>query len=154
LPESIIKVDPEVLPLGYILSDIPRFYRPDMGWYDDPEYLKLKEPWDENNVIIGYDEKTETGIHITFKIRSPVQNITNNKDKRTIEKGSACLNKSKEFVMLIFKKLGVKLEAKMNVDNLCQELKAHLVAREISERQKGTNIKWFYFYYEKHASNS
>ena len=55
--------------------------------------------WKENNIIIGYDVKSETGIYIRFKIRSPIHTIKKFKDTRKIEKGSTCNSKSKNFLL-------------------------------------------------------
>jgi hypothetical protein len=148
-PKVKIKCNPEVLPVGYILGDAPRFYYPDSGWLYDPEYLTNYEKTKENNIIIGYDEKTEAGIHVKFKIRNPVK-ITKSQasDKRLVEKGGECRNRSRLFLEDLIKRLGGKLPAKNNIFKICDEIKALLINKEIDARKNKTGIKWFYFYYE------
>lgn len=150
VPKKKIKTNADLLPVGYILGDSPKFYHPSTDWLFDPEYITNYDKIKENNIIIGYDEKTENGIHIMFKIRSPIKITKNNMDdKRKFEKGGLCLHKSKLFLETLLKKLGAKLDGKSNITNICTEIKANLIKKEIEARQNKSGIKWFYFYYEK-----
>jgi hypothetical protein len=143
------KVNADIVPVGHLLNYIPKFYIPNDGWFESPEYLNPEETFVENNVIIGYDERSATGVHIRFKIRNPIQNIKQHKDSRLIEKGSVCSSKSKTYLKEICEKLGIKLKGKINVVNLCNDIRTKLIYLELKERSGKTNKKWFYFIYER-----
>jgi hypothetical protein len=144
------KVPADILPIGHLLNKIPRFYLPDRGgWFDSPEYLDLDGEFVENNLVIGYDERTSTGINIRFKIRNPIHNIKQYKDTRMIEKGSVCSSKSKFYLLEISRKLGVKIKDKINVLNLCNDIRTKLIYLELKERTSKSKVKYFYFIYEK-----
>ena len=85
------KVNADLAPIGHLLNYIPKFYHPIDKWFESPEYLDSNMSFTENNIIIGYDERSKTGIHVRFKVRSPIQNIKQYKDSRLIERGSVLL---------------------------------------------------------------
>jgi hypothetical protein len=143
-----LKVLADLIPVGHFLNYIPKFYHPDQGWFESPEYLDSTEQFVENNVIIGYDERSKTGVQIRFKVRNPIQNIKQYKDSRLIEKGSVCSFRSKIFLKDIANKLGIKIKGKINVDTLCTDIRTKLIYLEIKERAAKTKKKWFYFIYE------
>ena len=120
-------------------------------WINAPSYInKMGRKWEENNIIIGYDEKSKTGIHIRFKVRSPIQDIKKYKDTRKIEKGTVCSSKSKVFLYQLANILKIELPSKINVIQLCNTIRSKLIFNEIKERNiPNSNIKWFYMYYEK-----
>lgn len=151
-PEN--RVPENMLPIGHFILDIPRFIEPKddiIQWIDVPGYIDTTaKKWVENPMIIGFDSKSETGVHVRFKIRSPVQVITKYKDSRKIEKGSICTSKSKIFLLALAKDLGIDIERKKNVISICDMIRSKLIYNEIVERNKpDSNIKWFYAYYEK-----
>lgn len=153
------KVPSNLLPIGHYMNDNPRFYHPDPkigsesegGWYDVPHYAdtSVTKKYKENDIIIGYDEKSKTGVHIRFKIRNPIQSIKRFKDIRMIERGSMCHSKSKVFLLDIAKKLKLDISDKININEICTEIRAKLIYNEIQERSRGTNKKWHYMYWEK-----
>lgn len=146
---KIEKVDAALVPVGHFLSNVPRLYIPELNWYDSPEYLHNDMIYVENNKIIGYDERSEKGIHIRFKIRNPIQNIKQFKDSRLIEKGAVCSTKSKEYLKDVAKIIGIKFtQTKFNVSQLCRDIRTRLIYLELKERMNKTNVKWFYFIYE------
>ena len=144
-----VKVDANMVPTGHFLNYIPKFYHPNDGWVESPEYLGSVVNFVENNVVVGYDERSKTGVHIRFKVRSPIQNIKQFKDSRLIEKGSVCASKSKMYLKEVAEKIGIKMTDKINVFNLCNDIRTKLIYLELKERTAGTNIKWFYFIYER-----
>jgi hypothetical protein len=148
------KVNANIVPLGHLLNYIPKFYHPDTGWFESPEYLDSEQKFDENDLIIGYDERSSTGVHIRFKIRNPIQNIKQFKDSRLIEKGTSCSSKSKIYLKNISDKLEIKFSGKNNVVNLCNAIRTKLINLELKERTAKTKIKWFYFIYEKRPETS
>jgi hypothetical protein len=143
------KIDADIVPVGHFLTHIPKFYHPIDGWFENPEYLDSTDTFIENNTIIGYDERSKTGVHIRFKVRNPIQNIKHFKDSRLIEKGSVCSSKSKVYLKEIAGKLGIKLKGKINVNNLCNDIRTKLIYLELKERISDTKKKWFYFIYER-----
>lgn len=144
-----VLVNADLIPVGHFLNKIPKFYHPDTQWFESPEYLTDVSHFTENSILIGYDERSKTGVHIRFKIRTPIQNIKQYKDSRLIEKGSVCSSKNKIYLKEIAQKLGIKLEKKMNVNKLCNQIRTKLIYLELKERIAGTKVKWFYFIYEK-----
>ena len=142
-------VDGSKIPVAHMLDKIPNFYMPELNWYNNPEYLEVSGKYKENNSIIGYDERSDKGIHMRFKIRNPIHTIKQHKDSRLIEKGSICLSKSKGALINIAKKIGIKQSSnKFNITKLCRDIRTRLIYLELKERMDGTNLKWFYFVYE------
>jgi hypothetical protein len=102
----------------------------------------------ENPIIIGYQVKSKTGIHVRFKLRKPIQQIKIYKDARLIEKGSICSTRSKKNLLHICKQLNIKIDEKKSIHVICREIKARLLYLELVERSKGTSIKFFYSHFE------
>lgn len=147
-PQKIVKVQPDILPVGHFLQTVPRFYHPNKGWFSSPEYLHDDSKWIENPIIIGYHTKSKTGIHVRFKLRNPVQQIKIYKDARLIEKGSICSTKSKTFLLKLCKQLKIKINEKVSITVICNEIKARLMYLELLERSRGTRVKFFYSHFE------
>ena len=118
------------------------------GWFESPEYLNGHDDFIENTILIGYDERSKTGIHNKFKIRKPIQNIKQFKDTRLIEKGTVCTSKDKLYLKKIAHTLGIVIKGRINVSNLCNEIRTKLIYFELKERIAKTKIKYFYFIYE------
>lgn len=150
---KIMQVDGAILPIGHILDEVPRMYSPDKGWFIVPEYMQNVniDSYKENDIVIGYYEKSKTGLEVKFKLRKPIQQIKVYKDTRLIERGSACTSSKKHELLDICKKLGV-LDQCSGVRDICNIIRVKLIENEISERRKGTNIKWFYHLIEKQPS--
>jgi hypothetical protein len=145
---NTVKVNPDILPIGHFLQNTPKFYHPDKGWFYSPEYLVDKNQWVENPVIIGYNVKSKTGIHVRFKLRKPVQQIKIHKDARLIEKGSICSTRSKTFLLELCKKLKINVDLKASITKICNEVKARLMYLELLERSRGSRVKFFYSHFE------
>ena len=155
-PRKVVPKPPaNRLPIGHFIPEIPRFYDPNSkppSWIDVPSYINRVAPedWKENDLIIGFDDKSRTGLHIRFKIRAPVQNIKIFKDSRKIEKGCIATSKSKNYLIKLATDLEVELPKKINVINLSNVIRQKLIYNEIKERNTpGSKKKWFYMYYEK-----
>jgi hypothetical protein len=146
--KNTVKTDADKLPIGHFLKNTPRFYRPDLDWHDVPEYVIAGTVYVENDLIVGYHEKSGGGFKITFKLRTPIHKIVRYEDVRKIEKGSICSTYSKSFLVELLKKLGDTTDNTHNVPTLCQRIEARLLFNELQERKKGTNIKWFYSFWE------
>jgi hypothetical protein len=146
--KSLIKVSADLLPIGHYISKFPRIYHPEKGWDENPTYLQNDQDFKENDYIIGFDERSDTGIHIRFKIRNPIHNIKKYKDSRETEKGTVCKSKSKDFLFDVIQKLNIDIPDKINVDELCVLIRSKLIRMEIIERVRKSDIKYFYFHYE------
>jgi hypothetical protein len=146
--KRIVKVSAKLLPIGHFITKFPRIYHPESGWTEDPLYVQHEKKYRENDLLIGYDMKSKTGVHVRFKIRNPIHNIKKHKDTRLIEKGTVCKSKLKPELLKIAKKIGVVLPDRMNVDELCSLIRAKLIRMELKERIKGSDVKYFYFHYE------
>jgi hypothetical protein len=146
------KVPANYLPVGHFIGNTPKFYNPDKSekWYNNMSYLEKTKQYKENSIIIGYDDKSKSGLNVKFKLRTPIQNIKQYKDSRQIEKGAVCSTKSKQFLKQISKQLGLKDSdyIKSNIDELCKKIRNRLIYYELKERQKNSNIKYFYFLHE------
>ena len=147
------KVPSDILPIGHMVKNLAKFWYlyNKLEWNSDPEYVKNSTIFNENPIIIGYDDKSRTAVNIQFKIRSPIQTIKKHRDARFIERGGVCSSKPKTTLI----KLAIKLEigtkeelSEFNVTRLTDEIRVKLIYNELRERIKRTNIKWFYFYYE------
>jgi len=145
----INKVKSSILPIGHFLSDVPRFYHPNKGWFSSPDYTTAKETWVENPIIIGYTEKSKTGVHIHFKLRKPIQKIVMHKDARLIEKGSRCVVRLKSDLVKVCKQLKITIDPNTSVSVICNKIRIKLLQLEMTERSNGTNIKYFYLHFEK-----
>ena len=147
-PKGPVKVDSSVLPVGHILRDVPHFYIPESGWSASAEY-ETKKNWKENDIIIGFSDKSRTGVHVRFKIRPPIHKMRKVEDVRQQQRGTICSSSiSKSKLIKIAESIGINVK-KISVGNLCNEIKARLMYLDLEERRKGTNIKWFYNYFEK-----
>ena len=148
--DKISKVAPAVLPVGHLLSLVPRFYTPDKKWFDVPGYGSNVE-WVENDTIIGYTNRSKTGVHIRFKLRTPIQKMKAFKDVRQAEKGTACSSINRTQLGIIAKKIGIPVR-KGGIQRLCDDIKARLMFLDLQERESGTKIRWFYNFWEKQPS--
>ena len=118
-------------------------------WFNKLDYNKLNVNFSENKIIIGYLEKTKLGFDIVFKLRKPLSNDNKKKDLRNVETGLNCFNKDKTELIQLCKKLNISLDnVKLRKNKLCNLIKSELINRELEERKKMSNIKYFYFYWE------
>jgi hypothetical protein len=144
----INKVSAELLPIGHYIGKFPRIYHPARGWEENPSYAQNETEYIENNIVVGFDERSSTGIHIRFKLRNPIHAIKKHKDSRETEKGTVCKSKSKTFLIETAKKLKIDFD-ETNVEDLCVLIRSKLIRNELKERIAKSNIKYFYFHYEQ-----
>lgn len=149
---EINKVSAMLLPIGHYISKFPHIYHPEKGWTEDPIYVQKDQNFVENDIIIGYDDKSATGVHIRFKLRNPIHNIKKYTDTRLVEKGSVCKSKSKSYLKKVAHKLNITVPDKINIEELCSMIRSKLIRLELKERIKKSNIKYFYFIYEESIS--
>jgi hypothetical protein len=149
LTQSKLKATDDIIPIGHFIDDVPRFYHPERLWFSSPEYTQTDIEWKENNIIIGFDTRSDGGLHIRFKLRNPKQKIKHHKDSRLAERGVICTSRSKPYLLLLLKKLDVKgTTPKDNITTLCKEIRTRLMYLELVERAKNSNIKWYYNQFE------
>lgn len=139
----------DMIPIGHYLESQPKYYHPDRGWVVIANaYQAVK--WKENDIIIGFDVRTESGLQTKFHLRNPKHKMKSQHDARMVERGMLCLSKSKDYLKQLYKKLDAKkIEGRENTVNLCIELRARLLYLELMERAKGSNIKYYYNQYER-----
>jgi hypothetical protein len=150
----IVKADPNQLPIGHFISSVPRFYLPEKEWYESTDYVQQLQEFKENDILIGYYEKSQNGLNVKFKIRPPLQKIQHHKDSRLVEKGSVCSSNNKADLIEIAKQLKIPIPPKVIVPHLCEEIEVKLQMNEIEERRKKTNIKWFYSFWEPNPQSA
>lgn len=152
--DKLVATD-DAIPIGHIMDDVARFYHPARGWFASPEYSRVNEAWKENDLIIGFDLRSTGGMHIRFRLRNPRQKIQHHNDARLIERGIICTSRSREYLIDLAKKLGIKqLRADANLGDICREIRARLLYLELDERARGTNVKYYYNQYESAAIDS
>jgi hypothetical protein len=149
--KNINKVSSEILPIGHYIGKFPKFYNPDAGgWQEESTYRQSDTAYVENNIIIGYDSRSETGVYIRFKLRNPIHNIKKYKDIRMIERGVVGMSKSKEDLMKIADKLDIDISNNaLSRELLCDLIRNKLIRLELKERIKQSKIKYFYFHWEE-----
>jgi hypothetical protein len=139
----------DMIPIGHYLEAQPKYYHPDRGWITIAN-VHHGVKWVENEIIIGFDVQTESGLQTKFHLRNPKHKMKSQHDARMVERGMLCLSKSKDFLRQLFKKLDAKKNmGKDNTTNLCAEIRARLLYMELMERAKGSNIKYYYNQYEQ-----
>lgn len=137
-----------MIPVGYSLKKSLKFYHPDRDWFSYPKYGQHHQ-WKDNSIIVGFDEKTEGGIRTRFRIRKPKIKEKKYSDARLVHKGIICTSNLKSYLIKIANRLKVETNIKgLNTSELCKEIKARLMFLELTERAKGTNIKYFYNQFE------
>jgi len=143
-----IKIFDYLLPIGHIFGKEFRFYNPAKYWFTKLNYNVIKMKFVDNNIIIGYLEKTNVGFDIVFKLKFP--NIGKIKDQRQIQTGLNCLNMDKPDLYKICKLLNIDIsKIKNRKTNICNLIKFTLIKKELEERKKKSNVRYFYWYWEK-----
>lgn len=157
LTRKINKVPARLLPVGHFLRKevdahvVPRLYKPS-GWYEEPEFSKDYPIRRENDIIVGFYQKNDSGINPKFKLRNPRHKIKQHSDYRLIEKGVVCATKKKSEIIKIAKQLGVDTVGSNN--DVCNRIKINLMSRELKERNKYRKgllkepVRWFYLIFE------
>lgn len=149
------RVPANFLPIGHYVNKIPRFYN-SLSNIDKELNKKSQENWEdyiadvskeikENDVIVGFDQCSKTGIAIKFKLRGPMTG-KDLKDGRYVEKGMVCSSKSKVELQQIAKKLGLNIDLDVNIDIFCSKIRHRLIYLELQERHKikGYGLRYFY----------
>jgi hypothetical protein len=173
--ETKKKVPKNILPVGHLLSNEysktvkPKLYTPS-GWFYPISFSpssfspngekgsekgseKVSDKEKENDIIIGYYERSENSIDFKFKLRKPVHLIETKKDRREIETGMVCDSKHKRELKKIGTLLGLSLSGTNR--NMCDLIKEYLLHMELKNRNKfrkgkiTRRIRWCYLPYEE-----
>lgn len=134
------KVLANLLPVGHYFKHIARFYLPS-GWFN---YTPAQQIIKENDIIIGIDQRSSTGIIIKFKLRSPMHHVQNYADSRLVEKGVACNSKTKLELKQIAKSLNIDTTNITNTEDFCTQIRKRLIYLELKEKGKEHPLKYFY----------
>jgi hypothetical protein len=96
----------------------------------------------ENTNLIGYLEILDNTMK--FKTRKP--SAVTSSDMRKMERGMVCLTKTKKQLLDLCKLIGVNTAKLENTTStkICQTIMLRLIELEIKQREKKTNIKYFY----------
>ena len=145
------KIEADLLPVGHFMGDVARFYSTERGWFDAPDYTHDEKKYRENDITIGYNEKSANSIHVRFKLREPVQSKSGDNapiDTRLIRQGSICGTRSKAELADTAKKIGAKIVPEDSIDSLCLKIRTRLLFLEMKEREKGGTVRYFYQHWE------
>jgi len=143
------KIKANLLPIGHYIYKFPKLYIPESGFQEEPTYIQADEDYIENDIIVGYDERSKTGVRIRFKLRAPKHKKKSHNDARLIEKGVVCSSKSKTELRELMEKLNIYHPDKSNIIDMCSVIRSKLIRLELKERIKKSKIKYFYFHYEQ-----
>jgi hypothetical protein len=148
------KVPEHILPIGYIYGDDIqfKFYKPS-GWYHNDELVEKYICTNENNIIVGLYEKSQSTINYKFKLRPPKQKLVSHEDVRKNIKGIVCNTMKKTELKQIAKALDIDVGGTSKL--ICNEIKLNLLRRELKERSKFKRgliknpVRWIYLAHEK-----
>jgi hypothetical protein len=99
----------------------------------------------ENTIIMGY--LVVTSGQITLKLKS-VGKVAKSKDARKVDRGVICQTKNKEKLASIVSRLSIT-GIKNRIKSACDMIFLELLAREVEERKKHTDVKWLYGWWNK-----
>ena len=155
------KAPANMLPVGHFLSRNPAGFRIflNLEWQDSTEPIGIDlDNAVENDIIIGYFERSTSDVSIKFKLRPPVQKMRQYDDARRQVRGSVCDTHKKDELQEIADKLDLKLTAK-SIKDICGQIKSELMKRELASRRRYQRLSeadrnttkrviWFYMHFE------
>ncbi len=151
LEKKITKVPANILPVGHFMSDTPKLYTPVM-WIITQDFTEPEYEYVENDIIIGFYEKSQNSINYKFKLRNPKHKLIQKKDRRELEKGVVCEIKHKNLLEIIAKQLNIQ-HGNTNIE-ICFAIKQYLLYMEFKDRndyRKGKvpiRTRWCYMQHE------
>lgn len=152
LENKIKKAPANILPVGHFMDNTPKLYTTAM-WIITEDYNDEQYEFIENDIIIGFYEKSINSINYKFKLRNPKHKIEQKQDKRELEKGVVCEIKHKNILEKIAKQLNIQY-GNTNYE-ICFAIKQYLLYQELKDRnayRKGKvsiRTRWCYMQYEK-----
>jgi len=136
---------PNMLPIGHNFGSGVKYYGPD-GWFEMPStHIK----WQENDIVIAFHHREEGNIISRLKIRTPKHMQKKQRDARKVERGNYCHTYPKKDLIELAKKLNIDIS--VGTQRLCTHILYEILNREYAERVKGTNIKYYYHFWESNT---
>jgi hypothetical protein len=135
--ETDKKTAANILPVGHLLSTNiggavePKLYTP-QGWIIVQNLELPRAESRENDIIVGFYERSDEFLDFKFKLRSPIHKIEQKSDKREMEKGMVCTTIKKERLTEIGKSLNINLTTTSG--DYCNEIKKYLLHMELKDR--------------------
>lgn len=139
------------LPIGHFLDEVAKLYDMKEGWFLAYDYnYHNNQKIIENDIIIGFYDKSETGIDLKFKLRPPIHRIKTKDLTRKEERGKVCYFNDKEELLEIAERLGIPNVEDSVKNDICTLIKNKLIENENKEICKclDKRIKWFYRHFE------
>jgi hypothetical protein len=139
------------LPIGHFLDETAKLYDIKKGWFIAYDYnYSGNKNVIENDIVIGFYDKSETGIDLKFKLRPPVHRVKTKDLARKEEKGKVCDFNVREDLVEIANKLGLDIDDETIKSDICYAIKNKLIQNENKELCKciSNRIKWFYRHFE------
>lgn len=106
--------------------------------------------WVDAGQVAGFLEKDRAGLGITFKLRLHFKANVKQGDSRTNVVGVNCANLSKDDINKVCEILKIAKVAKKRC--ACHVIKIKLIEKELRERLRGSNRRYFYFHWERQAA--
>jgi hypothetical protein len=145
------RVPAHLLPVGHFILPSPRLFHPERGWEEATLAAERPEAQTENDLIVGYYEKSPGAIELKFKLRTPVHKIVRHRDQRMTERGFICLTCKREELQETADLLSLSLQGS-TIRDMCVEIKLELMRRELSARRRARHgtppLRWFYMHFE------
>jgi hypothetical protein len=168
IDKKAVKIPEEMLPVGHLL-EMGKFkkYNPKSDSWEygnilditDIKFSETKET--ENNIVIGFSDRTSNSLAPKFKVRDPLHKIVVGTDIRFLKTGIVCEYKPKNEIIDLCHTLGIEDDVRgSSVKEMCDKIKLELMKREMDERnkirhmadaqrKKYKKIRWYYMPYEK-----
>lgn len=147
--EGEVKTVKEHEIVGHLLGKNPRCVS-DSGVWENciRDFSQKRKEWVENDIVIGFIDKNRSN-ELVFKLRPRIDKDVKEADRRKIQIGFVCNRSSEKNKIIEYaKKLGIKDIDKTSIYTICEQIENKLRQLEAKEREKGSNIKWFYEYLE------
>ena len=140
-----------MLPIGHFLDEVAKLYDMKEGWFLAYDYnYHNEQKIIENDIVIGFYDKSDTGVDLKFKLRSPIHRIKVETDARKEERGKVCYFNERTELIDIAGKLGIDINDELTKLNICSAIKNKLIENENKEICKciDKRVKWFYRHFE------
>jgi len=147
---------PHIIPIGHFISNYPYLYNIKSEVWFAPSTI-FKSNLYKNNNIYGFDYKDSKSLKTVFKLKLDSNDIcineqnTDKSKKNSIKdcsKGMVCNFYSKSTIISIYNQLNISLPSHIKKRTLCSMLRKKIIELDNQERNKNTNIRFYYKFYE------